>query len=73
MRDPTKLSWHPDALVPFSIARQLCGNISRSTAYRLIRLGKFPAPVRISAARIGFRCRDLEIFLENPTAYGNGS
>lgn len=68
-----ELSWHPDALVPLSVARQLCGNISRAHAYRLIRAGKFPAPVKISAARVGYRCGDIAVFLKDPTSYRSGS
>lgn len=73
MQNLIQLTWHPDALVPLSVARQLCGNISRSHAYRLIKAGKFPAPVQISASRIGIRCRDIQDFLKDPMAYRSGS
>lgn len=35
-------------------ARPLFGNIGRTTAWRMIRAGKLPQPVHISAGRIGW-------------------
>jgi len=34
-------------------------NVSRSTAWRGIRDGEFPAPVRISRGRVAWRERDI--------------
>lgn len=40
-------------------ARPLFGNISRTTAWRMIRAGDLPKPVHISRGRIGWWHRDI--------------
>jgi prophage regulatory protein len=39
-------------------------SISRATAYRLMRSGAFPRPVRLSPGRVAWRLVDLERWAE---------
>ena len=34
--------------------------LSRSTIWRMVKAGTFPAPVRLSPGRVGFRVEDVE-------------
>ena len=43
--------------------------LSRSTLYRKIQAGSFPAQVRISERCIGWRESDIERWLKNPMYY----
>jgi prophage regulatory protein len=43
--------------------------LSRSTLYRKIERGTFPAQVRISERCIGWRESDIEQWLKNPVSY----
>jgi len=43
-----------DKLLPWPAVRERCGGLGRSTAWRMTREGKFPAPVRIGAQRVGW-------------------
>jgi prophage regulatory protein len=43
--------------------------LSRSTLYRKIQAGSFPAQVRISERCIGWRQSDIEQWLKNPMYY----
>lgn len=43
--------------------------LSRSTLYRKIQAGSFPAQVRISERCIGWRESDVERWLRNPMYY----
>ena len=47
--------------------------ISKSRAYELMKLGRFPAPLRLSDRAVGWRRADLERWLsERPTAGAQG-
>jgi prophage regulatory protein len=43
--------------------------LSRSTLYRKMQVGSFPAQVRISERCIGWRESDIERWLRNPMYY----
>jgi prophage regulatory protein len=43
-----------DKLLPWPMVRERCGGLGRSTAWRMIRDGSFPAPVKIGAQRVGW-------------------
>jgi prophage regulatory protein len=47
--------------------------LSRSTLYRKIGRGTFPAQVRISDRCIGWRESDVEQWLSDPTGYSQGA
>lgn len=47
--------------------------LSRSTLYRKLERGTFPAQVRISERCIGWRESDVDRWLNNPTAYSRTS
>jgi predicted DNA-binding transcriptional regulator AlpA len=38
--------------------------LSRSTAYRLLKLGLFPAPLKLSASSVGWDVDDLDAWLD---------
>lgn len=38
--------------------------LSRSSIYRMIKLGKFPSPIPLSTRRIGFISEDVSNWLE---------
>lgn len=38
--------------------------LSRSTAYRLLKLGLFPAPLKLSASSVGWDVADLDAWLD---------
>jgi prophage regulatory protein len=44
-------------------------DLSRSTLYRKIQAGSFPAEIRISERCIGWRESDIERWLSNPRSY----
>ena len=48
----------PDRLLPWPRVRELYG-ISRTTAWRLQKVGEFPRPVHISSGRVAWRESDL--------------
>jgi predicted DNA-binding transcriptional regulator AlpA len=52
----------PSRLVPLSLAMQRYGNISRATAYRATKDGRFP-PIRLAAGRAVVREDELEAFI----------
>lgn len=47
--------------------------LSKFRAYELVKLGRFPAPIRLSDRAVGWRRADLERWLsERPTAATQG-
>jgi predicted DNA-binding transcriptional regulator AlpA len=42
---------------------------SRSTLWRKVRQGVFPAPVRVSSQVTAWRCKDVRAWLENPSGF----
>ena len=47
--------------------------LGRSTIYRLMRLGKFPAPIRIGSRAVRWPASELQEFLQGcPRATGGG-
>jgi prophage regulatory protein len=42
---------------------QLVG-LSKSTLYRLLQAGKFPPSIKLSDSAVGWRIRDIELWLE---------
>lgn len=54
-----------DRLLPWAAVRAKCGNISRTTVWRAVRRKEFPASVRISPNRVGWRESDLDAWLAN--------
>lgn len=43
--------------------------LSRSSIYRRIHAGTFPAPVQLGLRSVGWRVADIEQFLSDPMAY----
>lgn len=43
--------------------------LSRSSIYRRIHAGTFPAPVQLGLRSVGWRVADIEQFLADPMAY----
>lgn len=43
--------------------------LSRSSIYRRIHAGTFPAPVQLGPRSVGWRIADIERFLSDPMAY----
>lgn len=37
--------------------------LSKSTIYRLARVGKFPQPINLSPRRVGWRSADIDAYL----------
>ena len=54
----------PEPIYPWSKARPLFGDIGRSTAWRMIRAGKLPAPIPLSPGRVGWRETDIRAWQE---------
>lgn len=44
--------------------------LSRSTIYKRVRDGTFPAPIQLGAKSVGWRFGDIEAFLLSPSCYG---
>lgn len=51
-------------VLPVNEVRRRLGNISRTTLWRAVQLGHFPAPARISARRIGWAEHQVTEWLE---------
>ncbi|WP_373371327.1 helix-turn-helix transcriptional regulator [Microvirga sesbaniae] len=49
-------------MVRWSEVRQLTG-LSRTTTWRMVRKGRFPAPVKLTEHAIGWRQSDLDAWL----------
>ncbi|CAN7306688.1 AlpA family transcriptional regulator [Caballeronia sp. LjRoot34] len=43
--------------------------LSRSSIYRRMHAGTFPAPVQLGVRSVGWRVADIEQFLTDPMAY----
>ncbi|WP_438391690.1 helix-turn-helix transcriptional regulator [Caballeronia sp. DA-9] len=43
--------------------------LSRSSIYRRMHAGTFPAPVQLGLRSVGWRVADIEQFLSDPMAY----
>lgn len=60
--------------MPNSIMRlgevQAAIGLSRSTIYKRVRDGTFPAPVQLGAKSVGWRFGDIQEFLLSPSGYG---
>jgi len=51
--------------------RNLIGGLGRSWIYLAVNEGRFPQPVRLGARAVGWRGRDIEVFLSSrPTGIG---
>jgi predicted DNA-binding transcriptional regulator AlpA len=46
-------------LLPWPLVRPLAGDIGRTTAWRAIRRGEFPAPIKVSPGRVAWRESDV--------------
>lgn len=59
--------------MPNSIMRltevQTTVGLSRSTIYKRVRAGTFPAPVQLGLKSVGWRFGDIEAFLLSPSGY----
>lgn len=55
----------PDAFVRLSAVMGLSG-LRRSTIYEQVKLGRFPAPVKLTAHAAGWRVSAIRSWLENP-------
>lgn len=53
----------PERILSWPEVQARCGNIHRTTAWRAARRNEFPAPVRISRNRVGWREADLNAWL----------
>lgn len=63
---------HPDEVIRPAGLKAVVG-ISKSRAYELMKLKRFPAPLRLSDRAVGWRRADLERWLsERPTAGAQG-
>ena len=61
-----------DRLLRRQEVEQLC-QLSRSTIYRLMRLGQFPEPIRIGPRAVRWSLREIEFYLAGcPRATGEG-
>ncbi|WP_197277150.1 helix-turn-helix transcriptional regulator [Sphingomonas profundi] len=63
---------HPpayDPLIGMTAATQI-SSLSRSSIHRLVKAGRFPAPVQITANRIAFRESEVLAWAAEPMAYG---
>lgn len=58
----------PDAFVRVPEVMRLCG-LGRSTIYEQVKLGRFPAPVKLTAHAAGWRAGALRAWLDNPTGW----
>ena len=48
--------------------------MSRSTLYRLMRLGRFPEPVRVGLKAVRFKSEEIDQYLaERPRAQGDAA
>ncbi len=54
----TVLDTHPRVLLRLPAVKQRTG-MSRTTIYRLMKSGEFPAPVRLSDRAVGWRSDEL--------------
>ena len=52
-----------DSLLGWREVRARCGNIGRTSVYRLIRDGKFPAPVAVGSGRVMWRATEIEAWM----------
>jgi prophage regulatory protein len=60
--------YQPDAEIVAPFFLPYVVGFSTTTAWRLRRRGLFPAPIRLSAGRVGWRRRDLEEWLAERAA-----
>lgn len=49
----------PEVLYPWNKARPLFGDIGRSTAWRMVRDGQLPPPVKLCSGRVAWRESDI--------------
>jgi len=49
----------PERIYSWAEARPLFGNIGRTTAWRMVLDKTLPAPIRVSANRVGWRRSDI--------------
>jgi prophage regulatory protein len=59
----------PDAFLRLPGVMMTVG-LGRSTLYDRIKLGRFPAPEKLTAHASGWRVRDIRAWLESPTGWG---
>lgn len=45
-------------------------SLSRPTIYRLVKAGKFPRPLRLSANAVGWDVRDVLTWIDDRRAFG---
>lgn len=57
-----------DALVPKEIRRAMTG-LGDTTAYKLIKENRYPAPVRLTATCVRWRMGDLRRYVADPVNY----
>ena len=63
----------PDRLLRRSEVEECCG-LSRTTIYRLMRLGQFPIPIKISPRAVRWPQREIENWIAaRPRATGDKS
>ena len=56
-----------DELKPLSLAEvESRVGLSRTTIYKRIKCGAFPAPIRLSERKVGWRVADIRAWLESP-------
>jgi predicted DNA-binding transcriptional regulator AlpA len=48
-----------ERLLSWPKVRQLAGDMGRTTAWRLEKVGQFPAPVQVSPGRVAWRESDI--------------
>lgn len=53
-----------DRLVTRTEVLRMFGGISLPTLYRLIKAGKFPAPIQIAQNRVGFSQAEIDAHIE---------
>lgn len=48
---------------------EACTGLSRSTIYRRMQAGTFPPAIPLGGRLVGWRARDIDAFLINPSRY----
>ncbi|MHB8284811.1 MAG: helix-turn-helix transcriptional regulator [Caulobacteraceae bacterium] len=48
-----------ERLLAWPQVRPMCGDMGRTTAWRLINRGDFPQPIKVSANRVAWRESDI--------------
>jgi prophage regulatory protein len=67
MADPEDRLDQPERLISFATIRDLVG-LSRSTIWRLVRVGAFPPSIQISPGRRAWREADVRRWIESKIA-----